>query len=464
MDAVETREGRRELAKTVQGFCFCYLTHYLTLPPAEFHPEMLYELQSSASQFLAITGYRGCAKSTFASFASVLQKAAEHTEEFIIVINDTRPMARLTIENIKFELEENELLIEDYGDFAEGISKTKAWTNTMLLLSSGVRILGLSRGQKIRGIKHKQHRPGYVVADDLEELKKVQSKDYRDGTELYLTGDVIPSIEEAGGRLVVIGNMVHTDGIMARIKNGKIAGGIFKYLEYPLIAEDGHVTWVGKYPNEVALKRQETKVGRTSWLREYLLKVVPPEGQEIQPEWIKYYDTLPGEIVKSGTGVDLAISKASTADYTAMVSGIVGRVEGVPHIYVMPNPVNERLSALETQNKMRDLSNALKTLASPTFFIEEVAYQKAAIEFARACMLPVVGVRPGADKRARLKTGGTFIQQGMVLFPRTGCEDLLAQLLGFGVESHDDLVDALVYLIFGLSDEGMDLPEVKMLY
>ena len=39
---------------------------------------------------------------------------------------------------------------------------------------------------------------------------------------------------------------------------------------------------------------------------------------------------------------------------------------------------------------------------------------------------------------------------GVVKFPRTGCEKLITQLLGFGVVQHDDLVDALVWLILGL--------------
>lgn len=42
----------------------------------------------------------------------------------------------------------------------------------------------------------------------------------------------------------------------------------------------------GKYPNEAALKKQEAKVGRSAWMREYLLKVVPPDDQEVKEEWI----------------------------------------------------------------------------------------------------------------------------------------------------------------------------------
>jgi len=32
---------------------------------------------------------------------------------------------------------------------------------------------------------------------------------------------------------------------------------------------------------------------------------------------------------------------------------------------------------------------------------------------------------------------------GTVLFPRTGCEELLQEVFGLGTEAHDDLVDAL---------------------
>jgi hypothetical protein len=40
------------------------------------------------------------------------------------------------------------------------------------------------------------------------------------------------------------------------------------------------------------------------------------------------------------------------------------------------------------------------------------------------------------------------------------CSDGITQLLGFGIEKHDDAVDALVYLILGLVGEGIALQEV----
>jgi len=41
-------------------------------------------------------------------------------------------------------------------------------------------------------------------------------------------------------------------------------------------------------------------------------------------------------------------------------------------------------------------------------------------------------------------------------FPRHGCEELLNQLFGFGAEKHDDLVDALVWLILGVAGDDIE--------
>ena len=72
----------------------------------------------------------------------------------------------------------------------------------------------------------------------------------------------------------------------------------------------------------------------------------------------------------------------------------------------------------------------------------------------------VQAMHPIKDKRARLRVAARYIKTGVVKFPRTGCEQLLAQLLGFGAEKHDDAVDALVYLILGLVGEGISPQDI----
>jgi hypothetical protein len=46
-----------------------------------------------------------------------------------------------------------------------------------------------------------------------------------------------------------------------------------------------------------------------------------------------------------------------------------------------------------------------------------------------------------------------------VLFPRSGCEQLLGQIFELGVESRDDLYYGLVWLLCGLVSHGLELPE-----
>lgn len=446
------------MAKNLEWFCFLYLKHYFDLESADFHPELIELLTDWSKRSLAIAGFRGCAKSTFAGLVLPLWAALEGKSKFIIPVNETDGVVRLTIANIRQELEYNGLILKDYGEMISDKNKNTKSTETNILLANGCRIFGRSRGQKIRGLRHLQYRPDLVIIDDPEERERIGKKDYRDKTEAWLRGDVIPSIEESKARLIIIGNILHTDSLMARLKKDPL----FVHKEYPLLA-DGKCAWRGKYPTQEALDKQQHKVGRTAWMREYLLKVVPPEGQEVREEDIKYYDRLPEGLRRTAVGVDLAISKKDTADFTAMAGGVAAYIEGLPKIYILPSPVNAHLTFHETLQQMKSLMTALKIYSLPEFFVEDVAYQKAAIQEGQRNMIPITAIRPGLDKRARLRTAATFIQNGTVLFPRKGCEDLIAQLVGFGVEDHDDLADAFVYLVLGLAQRGIRLPEFKVL-
>lgn len=447
---------RRLQAKTFAGFCISYLPHYFTLERATFHSELAEALSDQLIKYLLIFGFRGSAKSTFGSLALPLFAALEYPDfyPFIIPIADTHLQAKINIANIKHELENNELILNDYGDMASD----EEWQKENMLLKNGVRITARSRGQKIRGLRHREHRPKLVVVDDPEDLEWVRTKENRDKSERWLRSEVIPAIDEKDGRLILIGNLLHTDSLLARLRSS----GLFKVLEYPLI-KNGEVAWPAKYPTPQALEQQKLNAGNTAWQREYLLKVVPEEGQEVAEQDIHYYDKEPagGAIALNATSIDLAISKKDTADFTAMLRGTLAIEEGKPKIYIQPHPLNARLDFHETLEHGKTLHKSIAGLHQ--FFIEDVAYQKAAIQEFERNLLPVVPMKVSTDKRARLRVAANYIKNGTVLFPRKGCEDLLIQLLGFGVEEYDDLVDALTQLILGLANQGLSRPEVIQL-
>ena len=152
------------------------------------------------------------------------------------------------------------------------------------VLDNGVRILSRSRGQKVRGLKHRQHRPSLIVADDVEDLDWVRTQENRDKSDRWFRGNVLPSVDEQTAASSSSATGCTPTGLMARLKNT----GIFKVLEFPLLREgDGteieRCTWKAKYPTQEAIDRKRDELGDIGFRREMLLQVVPEEGQDVLP-------------------------------------------------------------------------------------------------------------------------------------------------------------------------------------
>jgi phage terminase large subunit-like protein len=135
---------------------------------------------------------------------------------------------------------------------------------------------------------------------------------------------------------------------------------------------------------------------------------------------------------------DLAISTKESSDYTAAVPGEVTWPNGKLEIYIQPHPLIRRMTFTETMEALDNIRHS--TTMSSEFFVEAVAYQQAAIEEMERRAFAVQAMHPIKDKRARLRVAARYIKMGVVKFPRTGCEQLMTQLLGFGSEKHDDAV------------------------
>ncbi len=449
-------------------YCGSYLFH--TTAPFQ---KTIYQTLEEGNDFGEIIAFRGSAKTTISMLLYPIWMMLKEKKHFIVLISDTFEQIKDHIYNIKNELENNELLIRDFGrfDILESNKRKDEWKSASIIIPRfDAKIVGKSTGQKVRGIRYKQYRPDLVVIDDVEDLEMVRTKEQRDKTYRWLTGNVIPAGERGRTKYILIGNLLHADGIMNRIKKeileGKRDG---KVMEFPLIDSEGKIAWLGKYPDMAAIEAEKKQVGGSSpigmraWFREYLLKLVPEEGQVIKDEWIKSYDEIPKGADTKGTGVDLAISKKDTADFTTMVSGKLAAINGQPKIYIMPNPVNERLSGFETTERARNVSKGLGNGVPTQLWVEDVAYQKMQIEAMQRAGLPVKGIKTTTDKRARLMSVSSYVENGTVVFPKTGCEDLILQLVGFGVEEYDDLVDGFILLIQGLMSHYSGTPHIEWL-
>ncbi len=425
-------------------FFYVYFPHYATYEIAEFQKDIFRITEDSSNKLAIIVAFRGSGKSTLVTFSySLWAMLGIQQKKFVLIICQTQTQAKQHLINLKRELESNALLRNDLGPFQE---ENGEWGASALVFPQlKAKIMAVSTEQSIRGLRHNQHRPDLIICDDLEDMASVKTYENRQKIYNWLCGEVMP-LGDRNTRFVVVGNLLHEDSLVMRLKRDIEEGqrvGVFKM--FPLISGDGAIAWPGKYPTEIALAEEKMKSGNEyAWQREYLLRIVPDEDQVIQQTWIHYYDNLP---TRRDTfhgifmGVDLAISQKETADYTALVSALISHDENFC-IYILPNIVNKRMNFPETIKQIKEVSDANKKLYSSHILVEEVGYQKAVIDQLMHDSLNVEGVKISTDKRSRLISISAMIQSGKIKFPRHGAEALIRQIVGFGVERHDDLVDA----------------------
>ena len=236
-----------------------------------------------------------------------------------------------------------------------------------------------------------------------------------------------------------------------RAMEGKRTG---EYREYPLVDDSGVILWKSKYPDKLAIETERLRIGNEkSWYQEYLLKIVSDTDRVIHPEWIQYYEEIPSRTPENNyrytfTAIDLAISERNRADCTAMVSANVYGYGKNMRIYILPNPINERLDFPSAIEKAKLLSSSLSHNEKKTrLVIEDNMYQRAFPQMLQKDRYPAEGVQSVGDKRTRLTLINPTVKAGQVLFPKEGVKILVQQLIGFGAERYDDLADAVAILV-----------------
>ena len=96
----------------------------------------------------------------------------------------------------------------------------------------------------------------------------------------------------------------------------------------------------------------------------------------------------------------------------------------------------------------------------PIAYIENVGFQAAVSQQLNVEKVLAEPVNiSGMNKQTRLEIATPYIRMGKVLFPQRGAEQLVSQIVNFGIEKHDDLVDAFTLIILKILET--DRPTYK---
>ena len=444
---------RNMVQRSFEYFFPIYFHRYMEYETAPFQKEIFNILEDESIKLAVIVAFRGSAKSTIITTAYVLWSIlGTQQRKFIVICGQTEQKARQYLYNIKSELLHNELLRKDLGPFVE--EKNSLGNATAIIIKRlNVKIMISSSEQTIRGMRHGEHRPDLIILDDIEDTNSVKTREGRNKAFDWLTSEVIPAGTNKT-RIIAVGNLLHEDSVLKRLQH-RIEGGEMNqiksvYREYPIVDEQNVILWPGKYPTpeSVEAERQKT-MNDISWYREYMLKIVSSTEQVVHPKWIQFYNSTEGTLRSIAIGIDLAVSEKESADCTAMVTGhIYGHGKNMK-IYIQPHPINERIPFPVQVERIKNLVAVQKESHNRVkLYVEEVAYQKALVQLLESQKYDVEGVPTGRnDKTARLRLTTPFLKEGRILFPETGCEELIEQLVGFGKEKHDDLPDAFAMMV-----------------
>ncbi|MCX6741156.1 MAG: hypothetical protein NTY61_02035, partial [Candidatus Parcubacteria bacterium] len=345
-----------------------YFSHYVKHETALFQREMFTLSEDEKIKVLMIAAFRGSAKSSIMTLSyPIWAIMGKPQKKFVIIVSQTQEQAKQHLKNIKDELERNEILRKDLGPFQE---EDREWRSYSLIIPKyNAKIMAASTEQSIRGFRHGAIRPDLIICDDIENSDSVRMRESRQKTYGWFNSEILPLGDE-NTKIIIVGNLLHEDSLVMRLKekidleseNDESVKQRYQYRWYPLIDDKNQILWPGKYPNIEAVNDEKRLHDDSTWYREYLLRIISGKERVIHPEWIQYYDQLPDN-KKSPRhrhtliGIDLAISKSDNADYTAMVSAAVYGYQEKMRIYILPNPVNEKLDFPETIEKIKIINN-----------------------------------------------------------------------------------------------------------
>ncbi len=454
---------RRKLARLSHSMFFViYFSQHMKYKTADFQREIFKLTEDEKLRMCVVSAFRGSSKSTICGTSFPIWAMISEQAHFIVLASQTRTQARQQLKNIRDEFETNTLLRNDWGPFETEADEWGAFA--LNFKNYGTKIMAVSTEQAIRGLRHREHRPDLIILDDIENLDSTRSKESRDKISEWFSGEIIP-LGTPKTRIFILGNFLHDYSLVGRIIAQMKTGtrdGVWK--RFPILKDDGTPMWPGMYPNLKAIEDRRRDVGdEVAWKREYMLEIIPDDEQVIRPEWIQYYDELPeeGHPHTIFISADLAISEKETADCTAIVTGYVYNFGDGIVVYLMPQPINRRMSFPETVETIEKLYDQHHEICQNIkILIEDVGYQRAAAQELVNRGYPAQGIPVQGDKRSRLMTVSNFFKSGMIQFPRTESDILFTQLVGFPRERFDHLVDATTMMLLSLVYERPALQEV----
>lgn len=407
----------------------------------EFHGEMIDLWHDHTIQDLVIEAFRGGAKSTIGEEATIILGLLGVFKNGII-IGERFERAVERLDAIKYELENNEKINYLWGD-----PRGKIWKEGKIELFNGTVIQAFGRGQSMRGSKHRDKRPDYLMGDDIEDLDSVRTEEAKKATLAWFVSVVQPAMDKTFHLIRVVGTPLETDSLMEKLSDDQD----FVSRKFPIMYKDQddkrQAIWPDRFPldfiDEVRSRFErmglllefgreymcEARSGHTRQFTDDIIRVVPrvriwePVYSMHDPaRTVKDSSDHTGKVVFSWLGNRLVIWEASG------------------HFW-RPDEIVQDL--FETNEKYQPVVLGIEKTGLEEFIMQPIRNEMTK----RNIILPVRPMDPprGPSKMDFIRGLQPFFFNGEATMAEE-CPDLRRQLLNFPI-GRIDVPNALAYAL-----------------
>lgn len=383
---------------------------------------------------------RGHFKSSCITIGYVIRQIALNPNVRILIGNVTLSNAKSFLREIKGHLETNERLRGIIGDH---VNKDSKWTETELiskqrtknLKEPTIQVAGI--GQSLVG----QHYD-IIILDDIVDKDTVNTPEQIEKTKAWYRFAL--SLLEPDGQLVLIGTRYHYNDIYGWLI--ETAAEKFNPQVHGVYGADGKPIFPSRFTEEIIA---ELRIDQGSFLFScnYLNDPVDDENAKFKKSQIKYYEDtlLEGKQLKTFYAIDRGYSLNKTADHTA-------------HVIVSVDLDNNWYIRLALRAKEQEGALIGRVFDNKDYFkpavvgIEQKAFNDT--------------IKPALEDEMRLRNNFFSVQEligrtskigrieGLVprfeagsIYLKKEMTDLEDELLRFPSAEHDDLADALAYIL-----------------
>ena len=196
----------------------------------------------------------------------------------MVLVGKSEQGAQTLLSDVQAELEYNQRYIADFGKQVSSGS----WEAGRFVTADGVAFFALGRGQSPRGLRHRSHRPDYIVIDDLDDDELVQNKDRVGKLTDWVREALFGALDGGRGRFIMVGNLISKTSVLYNISHTPTV----HVSRVNILTPKGEVTWSEKWSRQ-EVAALEAFSGYRAFQKEYMNNPIIA-GSVFRSEWIQY--------------------------------------------------------------------------------------------------------------------------------------------------------------------------------